>query len=329
MAGGGVTTHVVNISVNTQPLQQMQQAANQAQAAIADIGKGAGGLGAIVSGAQSAYGAISNVVSQAFDAAKALADMAKEGAKLQTLEASFNALGGSATELQKLRDLTGGLVSDEDLQQASNLAKLFKLPEQEIPKLIKLAQGASAALGTTTAKAISDTFTAASRQSKMIADNMGIVIGDMGVLYDNYAKKHGKTTDQLTDKDKQLAFVQKMISEGGKQMELASIAQANGAARAEVQYANFEATLKKAAAEAFASSGAYEMMGGVLSQVQVLFTENAGTLAELVMPAFKAVAGLIQPLAMAFGALLPLLQPIAQLFGVLGSLLTADRKSVV
>ena len=323
--GGGTTTHTINIAVNAQPLAQLQQAANQAGQAVAGIGQGgaAAGLGSIASGAMGAANAVASIVNQAFDAAKALSDMAKEGAKLQTLDAAFKALGGSAQQMSELRDLTGGLVSDEDLQQASNLAKLFKLPAEEIPKLIKLAQGASAALGTTVAKSISDTFTAASRQSKMIADNMGIVIGDMSIMYSNYAKKHGKTVDQLTDKDKQLAFVQKMIAEGGRQMELATIGQGNAALKAEAQMANFERSLKMAAAEAFASTGAYDMMGGVLSQLQVAFTENGDALAELVMPAFKAVGALVVPLAQTFGALLPLLEPIAKLFGLLGATLTA------
>ncbi len=324
-SGGGTTTHTINIAVNAQPLAQLQQAANQAGQAVAGIGQGGAvaGLGSVASGAMGAANAVASIVNQAFDAAKALADMAKEGAKLQTLDAAFKALGGSAKQMQELRDLTGGLVSDEDLQQASNLAKLFKLPADEIPKLIKLAQGASAALGTTVAKSISDTLTAASRQSKMIADNMGIVIGDMSIMYQNFAKKHGKTVDQLTDKDKQLAFVQKMIAEGGRQMELATIGQGNAALKAEAQMANFERSLKMAAAEAFASTGAYDMMGGVLSQLQVAFTENGDALAELVMPAFKAVGALVVPLAQTFGALLPLLEPIAKLFGLLGATLTA------
>ena len=324
-SGGGVTTHSINIVVNSGPLAQLQQAANQASQAVSAIGQSgaAQGLASVANGAMGAANAVASIVNQAFDAAKALADMAKEGAKLQTLDAAFKALGGNAKQMQELRDLTGGLVSDEDLQQASNLAKLFKLPAEEIPKLIKLAQGASAALGTTVAKAMSDTFTAASRQSKMIADNMGIVIGDMSAMYKDFAKKHGKTVDQLTDKDKQLAFVQKMIAEGGRQMELATVAQGNAALRAEAQMANFEASLKRAAAEAFASSGAYDMMGGVLSQLQVAFTENGDTLAGLVMPAFEAVGSLVVPLVQVFGSLLPLLEPIAKLFSLLGATLTA------
>lgn len=323
--GGGVTTHVINIQVQgQQALTGLQQQATQAQAAVSSIGKGSGAsFESIKNGAMNAYNQIANVVQQAFDAAKALSDMAKEGAKLQTLDAAFKQLGGSAKALQELRDLTGGLVSDEDLQQASNLAKLFKLPEQEIPKLIKLAQGASAALGTTVAKAMSDTFTAASRQSKMIADNMGIVIGDMSLMYKNFAKEHGKTVTQLTDKDKQLAFVQKMIAEGGRQMELATIAQGNAALKAEAQMANFEAGLKRGVAEAFASSGAFDMMGGVLTQLQTIFASNGEALTTLVMPAFEAVAKLIVPLVTAFGALLPLLEPITKLFGLLGATLTA------
>ena len=57
--------------------------------------------------------------------------------------------------------------------------------------------------------------TAASRGSKMMADSMGIVMGDLGAMYEAYAKGLGKSKDELTDQERTLAFVQKMVAEGG------------------------------------------------------------------------------------------------------------------
>jgi len=305
------------------------EAARAEAAAAAATANKTSVLAGVTAGLKGAVGAgvgyakaLMDIGQQAFAAAQQLVSFAAEGAKIQQLGVAFNALGGSAAELGKLRELTGGLVSDADLMQAGNLAKLFKLPADEIPKLIKLAQGASVALGQTVGKSLSDTFTAASRQSKMIADNMGIVMGDMTKDQEAYAKKLGVSVDSLTDKQKQLVFIQKMIAEGSNQIGLASQAQGNQFAKGEVALENFMNKMKVMAAETFVSSGAMDALMGAFGQLEAMVADNAGALSGSLMPAFKALLGVVPPVLQVVGALVPLFDLVPPILTVVGSLLT-------
>lgn len=253
-----------------------------------------------------------DLAQKAGDAAKQLYDFAAEGQKLKGLDTAFRTLGGNAEEMEKLRKATGGVVDDATLQRVYNLGSLFELPKQHIPDLIRLAKGASVALGQTVAKSLEDTFTAASRGSKMIADNMGIVIGDLTPKYAEFAKKAGKSVDDLTDKEKQLVFIQQMIAKGGRQVELATAASANEFASAEAQVTNFVNSLKMGLAETFVASGAFDAMGRALDTVKQMFAENGDQISSIVMPAFNAVVQILPVVGGLFATLLPVLQPLTQ-----------------
>lgn len=327
--GGDTTTYQVKVEADLGPLKALQEEAQKAAQAMRSMASGAGsGMSTVASGAGAALSALASVAGAALDAGRALAGMAAEGAKLNTMEAAFKSLGSSGEDLKKLRELTGGLVSDADLMEAFNLAKLFKLPAEEVPKLIKLAQGASAALGTTTAKALQDTFTAASRQSKMIADNMGIVIGDMGKMYDDYAKKRGKSAKDLTDQERQLAFIQKMISEGGRQMELANIAQGNAAAKAAASYENFTNNLKKSVAEMFGSMGIWETLGGVVGALEGALSQGGSTIRDVFGGAIKSAMGIIGTLADALSPAIMSLEGLGKALHILSGLLKVVAPAV-
>ena len=262
-----------------------------------------------------------DLAQKAGDAAKQLYDFAAEGQKLKGLDTAFKTLGGNAEEMEKLRKATGGVVDDATLQRVYNLGSLFELPKQHIPDLIRLAKGASVALGTTVAKSLEDTFTAASRQSKMISDNMGIVIGDLAPKYAEFAKKAGKSVDDLTDKEKQLVFIQTMIAKGGRQVDLAAAASANSFASAEAQVTNFTNSLKVGLAETFVSSGAFDAMGRALEMVKGMFAENGDKIASVVMPAFNAVVQILPHVGGLFATLLPVLQPLTTALGTVSSVL--------
>ena len=266
--------------------------------------------------------AVVGLVKAAIDGASALAGLAAEGERLKVIGAAYEKLGGSADELKKLREMTGNVVGDTDLQKAMNLAKLFKLPAEEVPKLVKLAQGAGAALGESTAKMLSDTFTAASRGSKMIADNMGIVMGDLGQVYEDYAKKVGKTSgDQLTDQQRTAAFVSKMVAEGGRQMELATIAQGDAAAQAAAHWDNLSGNLMVAVAEMFRSLGVWDMLGSAMSGFEKFAGGGIAAAGEYLAPLFRGLADIIPPVVRALGALLPLVQPLGQALSYVGAVI--------
>lgn len=275
-------------------------------------------------GAQAVKGYASQILDlaqKAGEAAQALYGMAAEGQKLKQLETAFKTLGGNAAEMDKLRLATGGVVDDATLQRVYNLGSLFELPKQHIPDLIRLAKGASVALGTTVAKTLEDTFTAASRGSKMIADNMGIVIGDLEPRYIEFAKKAGKSVDSLTDKEKQLVFIQTMVAKGGRQIDLAAAASSNQFASAEAQITNFTNSLKVGMAEAFVSTGAFDAMSRALETVKGMFAANGDQIAAVVMPAFSAVVEILPHVGGLFATLLPVLQPLTTALATVSSVL--------
>jgi hypothetical protein len=309
-----------------QVFTSMSAAQRDASEGVKGFGLNLGGvipsLSAMQVGAIAATGAVVGMVKASIDGAKALAGLAAEGERLKTINAAFEKLGGSAQEMQRLRDLTGNMVGDTDLQKAMNLARLFKLPAEQVPELIKVAQGAAVAMGETTAKMLSDTFTAASRQSKMIADNMGIVMGDLGKVYDDYARKIGKTSgDQLTDAQRTQAFVAKMVAEGGRQMELATLAQTNAAEKAAVVWDNLSGNMMVAVAEMMSSMGVWDALTAAMGDLESFVKGGVGELGKYLGPVFQGLGDILPPIIKGVGALVPLLAPLGQALSVVGAVL--------
>lgn len=176
-------------------------------------------------------------------AATALWGMAKEGANIQQIKDAFEFMGGTEESLQKARDLMGDLVPDRTLMKASNLGKLFKLPEEQIPNLMKLAQGAAVALGESIDYMLDSTYRAAARGSKLIADNMGIMMDEQTKIYEEWAKANGKNAKTMTDAEKNLAFVTQMVAKADRQMAMAGMAQANSFALLDSMIQNVKDTL--------------------------------------------------------------------------------------
>lgn len=268
------------------------------------------------------YGAaLIGVTQYAMDGARALYEFAASGQKLKGLDVAFKQLGGNAKELDDLRKATGGVVDDATLKRVYNLGSLFELPQDKIKDLIRLAKGASVALGTTTAKALEDTFTAASRQSKMIADNMGIVIGDMRQMYEEYARSIGKSADELTDKEKQRAFILRMIEKGQRQVDLAAAASSNAYAAAEAAATNWLNALKVGFADAFEQSGMLASMNEAFGELQGMMDGAGGALMSMLVPAFKALMMALPAVVGLFGSLLPILDLAGPLLTMIASVL--------
>lgn len=176
-------------------------------------------------------------------AATALWGMAKEGANIQQIKDAFEFMGGTEESLQKARDLMGDLVPDRTLMKASNLGQLFQLPEDQIPNLMKLAQGAAVALGESIDYMLDSTYRAAARGSKLIADNMGIMMDEQTKIYEKWAEANGKNAKTMTDAEKNLAFVTQMVAKADRQMAMAGMAQANSFALLDSMIQNVKDTL--------------------------------------------------------------------------------------
>ena len=223
MAGGMVLREIfTRLGFETDPLslKRYEEAIASTQKTMQSLGQSAADVG--------------GRMRQALEGA---AGLAREGSNVQQIATAFEALGGTAAELDKLRELSGDLVPDSTLQRAANLGKLFKLPAQQIPSLLKIAQGASVALGTSVEKNLEDVFVAMARQSKLVADNLGTQMGSVEDINAEYAKRNKLNAKALTDEQKMSAFVEAFVEKSGRQAGLAEKAAQN-------QFALFDAKIQ-------------------------------------------------------------------------------------
>jgi hypothetical protein len=135
-----------------------------------------------------------------------------EAARIEGLNRGFESLqtaaGNVADEfLGKLRTATHGYISDVDLMKSANQAVLLGLPTEGFDQLAGAAVKLGQAMGITATQAIDSLTIGIGRQSKLVLDNLGIIV-EAEKAYDRYAKRLGVTAEALTDVQKKEAFYQ-------------------------------------------------------------------------------------------------------------------------
>jgi hypothetical protein len=100
-------------------------------------------------------------------------------------------------------------------------AILLGINTSKLVELMKIARAAAKAMGTTAAGAFSDISLGIGRQSRLILDNLGIIV-KVGPAYDRYAKAIGTTAGALTDFEKKQAFQNAVIEAGQDIVERSS-----------------------------------------------------------------------------------------------------------
>ena len=171
--------------------------------------------GQLLAAAGSIYGAY-KVIGQAID-------MAGVGAKLENQAAAFQNLSSAAGAsvgrmLGSLKKASNGLVAEADLIGAAGKAMLMNIPAGEITKLMEVAAATSRMTGQTITEAFNDITLGVARQSKMILDNLGIIV-DVDRANQDYARALGKTADALTDAEKRQAFSNATLKSGTEMIE--------------------------------------------------------------------------------------------------------------
>ena len=136
----------------------------------------------------------------------------KEATKVQSMERAFNTLaGGSANAtvaIDKLQEATNGTLSEFDLFQQANNAMVLGVTKNsdEMADMFDMAQRLGSALGKDTAHAVESLVTGIGRQSRLMLDNIGIVVKSEEA-YEQYAIELKKNVNQLTDSEKKQAFM--------------------------------------------------------------------------------------------------------------------------
>lgn len=144
-------------------------------------------------------------------------DFAKMGAEVEKAEFAFNkmseAVGADAgATLDKIRELTGGTISDFELMRKAAKATTLGIPIDKVGEFAEVARAAAAAMGESTDFMFDSIVTGTARQSKLILDNLGIMI-DMGKVYADETKRLGHA---LSETEKKQAFMNAVIVAGQK-----------------------------------------------------------------------------------------------------------------
>jgi len=131
--------------------------------------------------------------------------------QLNALKATGN-FDKIASQFNQLEAATGGLVNKMELLPSINKAFAFgiDLSNDRLTKFTALAQKTALIMGTDLTSAFNDLIVGVARQSKLILDNLGVIV-DIEKANRDYAKSLGKTSDALTDNEKKTALLNQVI----------------------------------------------------------------------------------------------------------------------
>ncbi len=174
-------------------------------------------------------------------------DMLKLGAKAEQQAMAFenmaNSFGISGDRIiAKLREVSYGTIDTTTMIEKAGTAMMMGIRPDELVKLMEIARATSRLTGQTVTKAFEDISLAVGRQSRMILDNLGIIV-KQGEANQDYARALGKTVKELTDVEKKQAFVNATIKAGNKLMRQLG----NETVTTADKFAQLEASAKNAA----------------------------------------------------------------------------------
>ena len=161
-------------------------------------------------------------VTGAFYGAKGLLtgmqQLAQQATGVKRLETGFNNLGKqigfNSSSFDKLDRAVNGTVTQMELMTKANNAMLLGVvkSDDEMAQLFDTAQRLGQALGLTTTQAIESLVTGMGRQSKLMLDNLGIIV-DTTAAYKTFAAELGVNVKQLTESQKKQAFNNAALAE--------------------------------------------------------------------------------------------------------------------
>lgn len=145
-------------------------------------------------------------------------DIVKLGAQAEQEMQSFKNMAASYgvnTDrlVADLKRASAGTVDVMTLVQKAGTAMMMGIDPEKISKLMEIARATSQMTGQTVTKAFEDISLAVGRQSKMILDNLGIIVR-VDSANEAYAKTLNKSARELTDTEKKQAFLNATLQAG-------------------------------------------------------------------------------------------------------------------
>ena len=140
--------------------------------------------------------------------AEGLVNMINRGGQYVNVMKAFNRVSGEGTAaLAKLREATGGLISNYELMVGFNRAVTLGAAKttEQFGELAETAITLGRALGVDAAFALESLTLGIGRQSKLILDNLGLIVS-VASANKRYAEVMGIVNRSLTDNEKREAF---------------------------------------------------------------------------------------------------------------------------
>ena len=208
-------------------------------------------------------------VTAAYKGVGAMVDSVKLAGKLEGVESAFNNLrkeaGFSINTFNKLDKALNGTADRMVVMEQANNAMLLGIADSEdqMAEMFDIAQRLAKAVGQDAAFGIESLVTGLGRQSKLMLDNLGIMV-DTDAAYKTYAEELGKTADELSDVEKKQAFVNEAMRQGKELVDgigEESLTTADKLAQLNTSVTNF----KIAVGDALIESGAIDMFNNFTS----------------------------------------------------------------
>lgn len=200
-AGASVSIIIKAVDQYSNQFRKLDKTLDQQDSAFKKLGNRLSSIGlgyAALAGAAIAFGV----------------DAVKTALRSEAAFQQFNlALGDTADiMLNDLRKASRGLVSNLDLVNAANRALALGISQNQLPQLMETAAARARIFGSTVTDAFNDITIGIGRQSRMILDNLGIIL-DLDTAYKAYAEELGITVEALTEVQKKEALTNAVLKE--------------------------------------------------------------------------------------------------------------------
>ena len=140
-----------------------------------------------------------------------LMSIIKNATKIDAMSRAFHTLSGGTMKasiaMSQLQKATNNTMSQIDLLKQANNAMVLGVSKssEEMAEMFDIAQRLGRALGQDTAMSVESLITGIGRQSRLMLDNIGIIV-KAEEAYEAHAEALGVNTDELTDAQKKQAF---------------------------------------------------------------------------------------------------------------------------
>lgn len=241
-----------------------------ADAIISQLPGGIGTLGGAVLGGFAATA----VVSGFQEIGGAIDDLGRRGAVFEQLKSVLEdyarSVGTTADAIVDAgKKAAQGTISEYELVLNANRALQFEVAKtpEAFGKLIELSTALGRAQGITDTQALEFLTTGLARESRLILDNLGLII-NLETATENYAATLGKSASELTTAERKQALLNEAYIQGATALE----ANRDAADSAATRYERYDASvqdLKDSFGELLASN-ASEYVEGLALQVRLL-----------------------------------------------------------